>query len=166
LTGAFVGDLAGSILIGALCGLFVGTLIGLLNGALVGEALVGAFNGACVGDLAGSVLMGAITGLFVGAFMGLLTGTLVGEALVGAFTGARVGDLAGSREKEVFIAYRFALQYYRSKVSSRSELLSTLVTKFGDPRGAASTFPVCPFRIPHSAPHGDLAPPMPRWLWT
>jgi hypothetical protein len=49
-------------------------------------------------------------------------------------------------EKEVFLAYRFALQYYRSKVSSRSKLLSTSVTKFGDPRGAASTFPICPFR--------------------
>jgi hypothetical protein len=36
-----------------------------------------------------------------------------------------------SREVKFFLAYRFALQYYRSRVSSRSELLS----KFGDPRG-------------------------------
>jgi hypothetical protein len=56
---------------------------------------------------------------------------------------------------EMFLAYRFALQYYRSRVSSRSELLSTPVTKFGDPRGAASTFPPCPLRIPHPTPVRD-----------
>jgi hypothetical protein len=68
--------------------------------------------------------------------------------------------------KEVFLAYRFALQYYRSRVSSRSELLSTLVTKFGDPRGAATSFPIGPSCIPYSAPRGDLAVPMLLWLWT
>jgi hypothetical protein len=69
------------------------------------------------------------------------------------------------RRKEVFLAYRFALQYYRSRVSSRSELLSTLVTKFGDPRGAATSFPIGPSCIPYSAPRGDLAAPMLLWLW-
>jgi hypothetical protein len=67
--------------------------------------------------------------------------------------------------KEVFLAYRFALQYYRSRVSSRSELLSTLVTKFGDPRGAATSFPIGPSCIPYSAPRGDLAAPMLLWVW-
>jgi hypothetical protein len=58
--------------------------------------------------------------------------------------------------KEVFLAYRFALQYYRSRVSNRSGLLLTPVTKLCDPCGAASTFPSRPLRI-HlpfpSAPH-------------
>jgi hypothetical protein len=48
--------------------------------------------------------------------------------------------------KEFFLAYRFALQYYRSRVSSRSELLSTPVMKFGNPRWAAATFPRYPPR--------------------
>jgi hypothetical protein len=67
--------------------------------------------------------------------------------------------------KEVFLAYRFALQYYRSRVSSRSELLSTPVTKFGDPHGAPSSFSISPSCIPYSAPRGDLAAPVLLCLW-
>jgi hypothetical protein len=70
------------------------------------------------------------------------------------------------REKEVFLAYHFALHCYISRVSSRSKLLSTPVTKFGDPREATEagfTFVMCAALPFVAAVEGET---LEEWVYT
>jgi hypothetical protein len=102
---------------------------------------------------------------FMALFVAVMRGSIFASRQQRIFSDALHPRRYQRERKEVLIAYRFALQYYRSTVSSRSELLSTPVTKFGDPRGAAASFPGRPGRIPPSASRGDLPSPTPIWLW-